>query len=196
MKFTPSTLISVILTTILLSSLFYVGITSSQGVYDPYADYDADGDIDIYDVVPVASSYGTIGDPTRNVTVTNWPTEPEPKTIVACENYTIIGELGTVLLPFIVDIEGYRYVSIFVSFVMTGAGFTDMYCVPSCANLTGWQGDESLHEHWRWFKFTAHGEWFTAVTTCFEVGAPYLGFRIYVPEGSIIEFTIVVYCYD
>jgi hypothetical protein len=74
--------ITITLLVLVLSSLFYVGITSSASVYDPYADYDADGDVDIFDVVPVASVYGTSGDPARNVTVTNWPLVVTPETTV------------------------------------------------------------------------------------------------------------------
>jgi hypothetical protein len=54
-------------------SLSLVGLTSSQGVYDPWCDQDSDGDIDIFDIVPAASAYGTTGDSTKNVSVTNWP---------------------------------------------------------------------------------------------------------------------------
>ena len=51
-------IVNLILSIVLLSSLFYVGVTSSIAVYDPYADYDQDGDIDIYDIVEAASNYG------------------------------------------------------------------------------------------------------------------------------------------
>jgi len=69
MKLKLSTLMNIILSVVLLTSMFYVGITSSQGVYDPWCDQDSDGDIDIYDIVPAASAYGTTGNPTRNVTI-------------------------------------------------------------------------------------------------------------------------------
>jgi len=73
MKLKLSTLVNIILSVVLLTSIFYVGITSSQGVYDPWCDQDSDGDIDIYDIVPAASAYGTTGNSTKDVTVTNWP---------------------------------------------------------------------------------------------------------------------------
>lgn len=88
MKITPTTLINTVLAGVLLSSILFIGLTGSAGVYDPYADYDADGDIDIFDVVPMAEAYGTTGDPTRNVTVINLPVDENgclrvtmPKTI-------------------------------------------------------------------------------------------------------------------
>lgn len=58
-----------------LISFSLVGITASQGVYDPWCDQDSDGDIDIFDIVPAAAAYGTTGDPTKNVSVINWPTD-------------------------------------------------------------------------------------------------------------------------
>jgi hypothetical protein len=82
---TPS-MINITLLILLLSSLCYVGITSSATVYDPYADYDSDGDIDIFDVVPVASVYGTSGDSTRNVTFKNWPLLATTQTTVWFSN--------------------------------------------------------------------------------------------------------------
>jgi len=57
---------------IILAPLFLVGVTTSAP-YNPWCDMDDDGDIDIYDVVEMADRYGTTGDPTKNVNVTNWP---------------------------------------------------------------------------------------------------------------------------
>jgi hypothetical protein len=47
----------------LLASAWLVGSTSSAGAYNPWYDLDDDGDIDIFDVVKMASIYGTSGDP-------------------------------------------------------------------------------------------------------------------------------------
>jgi len=41
--------------------------------YDPWKDITDDGYIGIDDIVSVAESFGGLGDPTKNVTVTNWP---------------------------------------------------------------------------------------------------------------------------
>jgi len=54
--------------TIMLASLFFVNSTTSissrdLGIYDPWCDIDDDGDIDIFDVVKLASKYGTTGTP-------------------------------------------------------------------------------------------------------------------------------------
>jgi len=57
---------------VILAPLFLVSVSSSA-TYDPWADLDGDGDIDIYDVVKIAANYATTGDPGKNVSVTNWP---------------------------------------------------------------------------------------------------------------------------
>jgi|GEM_PF-2859172 len=67
-------LIIALLTFCLTSILFMATTTRSQvGEYNPWADYNEDGVIDVFDIVPGGAAYGTEGDPTKNVYVTNWP---------------------------------------------------------------------------------------------------------------------------
>jgi hypothetical protein len=47
--------------------------SQSTKQYDPWLDYNDDGKISLADLVSLAQSYGTTGDPTKNVNVTNWP---------------------------------------------------------------------------------------------------------------------------
>ncbi len=47
-------------------------IVSSTG-YDPWIDYDEDGTVDYDDFILLAGEYGTSGNPTKDVNVTNWP---------------------------------------------------------------------------------------------------------------------------
>ena len=54
---------------------------SSSATYDPWADLDESGDIDIFDVVTLAGSYQTTGDPTKNVNVLNWPVTTQQHTV-------------------------------------------------------------------------------------------------------------------
>jgi hypothetical protein len=57
-------------------SLFMIKPTRSQTStkqYDPWLDTNGDGTIDIYDAINVAGLFGTSGDPTKNVNITNWP---------------------------------------------------------------------------------------------------------------------------
>ena len=84
MKLAPLTLVI-----ISLISMSLVGISSSQGVYDPWCDQDSDGDIDIFDIVPAAAAYGTTGAPTKNVSVINWPTD----TLTFPENLILKGAI-------------------------------------------------------------------------------------------------------
>jgi len=61
-------IITALLTFCLTATLFTVATTRSQE-YDPWADLNGDGKIDILDVVGMTSIYGTTGDPTKNVTI-------------------------------------------------------------------------------------------------------------------------------
>ena len=63
-------IITVLATFCLTATLFMV--SSSVG-YDPWADLNDDGKIDMKDIGYEAKLFGTMGDPTKNVTVTNWP---------------------------------------------------------------------------------------------------------------------------
>lgn len=56
----------------LTATLFMTATTRSQE-YDPWADLNEDGKIDILDIVGLTTIYGTTGDSTKDVTVTNWP---------------------------------------------------------------------------------------------------------------------------
>lgn len=67
-------IIAVLLTFCLTATLFTIIPTHSQvNPYDPWCDLNEDGVIDITDVVMATSRYRSTGDPTKNVTVTNWP---------------------------------------------------------------------------------------------------------------------------
>ena len=59
-------------TCILLALTLLVHLSSSA-TYNPWVDLDESGDVDIFDVVTLAGSYQTTGDPTKNVHVVNWP---------------------------------------------------------------------------------------------------------------------------
>ena len=46
--------------------------------YDPWVDQDEDGDVDASDLNALSQEYGSTGDPTKNVSVTNWPQPSAP----------------------------------------------------------------------------------------------------------------------
>ncbi len=79
MRTKPWTPLNIILSAVLLTSIFLVGFTasSSQQEYDPWIDSNEDGSIDIFDAIMLANVFGTSGDATKNVTVTNWPISSE-----------------------------------------------------------------------------------------------------------------------
>jgi hypothetical protein len=58
----------------LTATLFMILPTKSNpgiGEYDPENDLNGDGTIDIYDAINLGGTYGTSGDPTRNITLTS-----------------------------------------------------------------------------------------------------------------------------
>lgn len=54
--------LTITLVAVLVTLFMFVGVTSSTP-YDPWYDFDDDGDIDIYDIVDIAGRYGTTGTP-------------------------------------------------------------------------------------------------------------------------------------
>jgi hypothetical protein len=71
-------IITMLATFCLTATLFMVASTKSQsplGTYDPRMDVNHDGAINILDAILLADHFGTSGDPTLNVSVTNWPTQ-------------------------------------------------------------------------------------------------------------------------
>jgi hypothetical protein len=69
---------SILLAAVLLTVVI-VPMSTQQGgsTYDPWLDYNEDGVIDVNDLHPLGGAYGTTGDPTKNVNVTNWPVARE-----------------------------------------------------------------------------------------------------------------------
>lgn len=100
---------------LLLASPFLVQLTSSAP-YDAWADLDADGDIDIFDIVDIAARYATTGDPGKNVTVTNWPQATTPETTVWFSNSSLP------LTSANYSSSGYSYLHIFLFVLYPGPG--------------------------------------------------------------------------
>ncbi len=63
MKMNFLKLANLILSITLLASLFLIGLTSSVAVYDPWADINNDGTIDIFDAIMLANAFGGNGTP-------------------------------------------------------------------------------------------------------------------------------------
>jgi len=75
-------LVAIMLTALMLA-LMFIPMSGSQTTvqYDPWADINDDGKIDIKDIAYSSRLFGTLGDPTKNVNVTNWMS-PKPKTVL------------------------------------------------------------------------------------------------------------------
>lgn len=71
--------IAIGIVSVLLGSLFISNIILAQtgGEYDPWLDLNEDGTIDVNDLSPMGQSYGSSGDTTKNVNVTNFPLDDE-----------------------------------------------------------------------------------------------------------------------
>ena len=62
----------VVLVMLILAAVLVPTLTVGQD-YDPWSDITDDGKIRVDDILDVALRFGSDGDPTRNVTVVNWP---------------------------------------------------------------------------------------------------------------------------
>lgn len=63
-------------------------------MYDPWIDNNHDGQINILDAIRLANDFGTSGDPTANVSVTNWPQRWQTSSIV--DNLTFVWNISSV----------------------------------------------------------------------------------------------------
>ena len=121
-----------------VATLFLAIPVSSSGTYDPWLDYNGDGIVDLKDVYPMHQAFGTSGDPTKNVNVTNWPTEqPSPSYKVVDSapwisswnvSWTNYGFSGWTAWSF--DVGGYSKAFIYVKLTnlsYTGPGKTTIY---------------------------------------------------------------------
>jgi len=83
--------IAVLSTFCLTATLFMIMPTRSSSAerqYDPWGDYNDDGKISIGDIVSTISLFGTYGDPTKNVSVTNFPVDEQGNLKVSIKDGT------------------------------------------------------------------------------------------------------------
>ena len=106
--------VAILATFCLTSTLFMITISKSQsgvGEYNPWADYNEDGVIDIFDIVPAATSFGTEGDSTRNVNVANWPQDISELRLVYNQSCYLGVESGWVYLT-TANVTGFKTMQI------------------------------------------------------------------------------------
>ena len=109
MKIRKDLIVVALATFCLTATLFMVVLTRSADDpnWDPWVDIKEDGTVDIYDAITLANAYGTSGDTTKNVTVTNWP--PRFLNVTLADNLVIEGSY-----EFEADVAGYSRVTLVV----------------------------------------------------------------------------------
>ena len=114
MRISCSMLFNFAFATILLVSPFVVGMTSSA--WDSWLDTNDDGIIDITDIATIISNYGTMGDTTKSVNVTNWPITVTEETTVFYSNSSLP------LTSANYSSSGFSYLHIFLFVLWPGPG--------------------------------------------------------------------------
>jgi len=94
MKIRKDLVITVLVTFCLTATFFMTRASWSGGEWDPWVDIKEDGTVDIYDAITLANAYGTSGDTTKNVTVTNWQPPYKVVNVVKDLNITWSSTLG------------------------------------------------------------------------------------------------------
>lgn len=72
--------IAILVSVVLLTVVFTPLSGQQDSTYDPWIDYNDDGIIDANDLSSLSQAYGSSGDTTKNVTVTNWPSATKHST--------------------------------------------------------------------------------------------------------------------
>ena len=104
MKVSALTLANLVMAAVLLLTPFLVGLTSSAP-YDPWYDLDENGKINIFDVVRLAGTYGTAGDPGKNVTISGRANN------LAYTNITSVAAGASFVSPWI-SVDGYSKITV------------------------------------------------------------------------------------
>jgi hypothetical protein len=101
-------LIVAVLCTFCLTMVLFTAtpVKSTGSNYDPWVDANHDGKINVLDLIKVALSLDTSGDPALNVTVTNMP--PEVGTLVWYN--TVVNQLG--ITSSLYNVKGYAHLNL------------------------------------------------------------------------------------
>ncbi|UCH32613.1 MAG: hypothetical protein JSV05_04350 [Candidatus Bathyarchaeota archaeon] len=136
MKISASTLVNGILTAIIISSTFFIAL--STGEYDPWLDVTDDGYGGIDDIVATAEHFGASGDPTKLCNITNWPVTVTPETTV------FYNDLATVTSSNYSG-SGYSSLHILLRILWPGPGASAEFEVRGLI----W---DHTHENFRWVR--------------------------------------------
>ncbi len=99
-----STLVGVLFASVLLVSVTSSKLATTEAVYNPWYDLDNDGDIDIFDIVRMAGSYGMTGEPFSAKAAIEYESEWIDITDKAGQYFSIAHNLDS--MDILVDIQG------------------------------------------------------------------------------------------
>jgi len=186
-------LLFAILCTFCLTAALFLAIpirSQTTPEYDPWKDITDDGYIGIDDIVSVAENFGALGDPTKNVNVTNWPldeygnlrigTSTYSSTVIVCEGYTIeLAESPKFICSAYVD--GWKRGTVFIR-----TAYIDLDCYYII---------KFMANNLRMTYDTISVQWPRSDTgVSFEIFDPYIEMLGYVLNGSdTVDITVVLY---
>jgi hypothetical protein len=184
---------------IVLLPLAFIPLSSQQGggTYDPWLDYNGDGKIDVNDLHPLGQAYGTSGDPTRDVRVTNWPLDGEGNLKVRTEQYShvihVMDGYGPVAwfpgggwFPTLPLVYVGNYSTMFVYLRVTDISPDQEGTTTFRLRYLGWRPESDPYSYDYYFEETVDSPNLTLWSgntayayAKFEVKAPYVEFGVY-----------------
>ena len=180
------------LTGMFVALLIYAPIsqTQTEKQYDPWADMNDDGKIDVKDIYYLASIYGTTGDPTKNVNVTNWPALLTVETKLAHKEWWGYIEVKAHNYTYIwFNIEGYRQVSIGYIFPNTPFDKYPLWIKMGRLEAT-WPGGAYYTTFFKTINQPNHGNYYCET---FLVQGPHLGINVWNLSNSTVQVSIGIY---
>jgi hypothetical protein len=191
--------------TALMLSLAFIKLSGSQTTfqYDPWADINDDGYIDGKDISYTCRLFGTTGDPTKNVNVTNWPKTWKVVTYIEDQivNWTACPAVWGYSWGFVVpniNVEGYSRMFIYLE--VWGFNFTPGPEIQFGIRDLNWidiQGHRNVIQYiWEPYFNCTCGNWTYKQVKEFKTYGPYVfpNLGIYSPKSSgSAHVTITVY---
>ena len=134
---------------------------SSSATYDPWCDLDDNGSINIFDVVTLAGSYQTTGDPTKTVYVQNWPVANQQTVWYNRDSsatsgwYNASGFGHMHLIWFVADLDGPESVTVDVAvrIINPAGGFSYWPASPQVVTAANYKGALSFPVPSETFRF-------------------------------------------
>ena len=192
MKFRRDLIIVALVTFCLTATVFMVVPTRSADDpnWNPWADLQDDGTVDIYDAITLANAFGSSGDTPKNVNVTNWPTQlPAPNYRIDHYNLNISWNSGYGSTGFEGYLDGYSRMSYQI---------TVYYWWPNSSGTVSFWAP-SIYVMIKPIGGGTHGgmESLNSSVLVFALGTPYQGFSL--DTATMIEtkaphYTLFINC--